>query len=92
VRERDAADRRVINVALTETGRQLMAGMVAYRRERLRVLLGDLTDEELGCLLMGTRALRRARERLMAEPDPTAAHAHRAGHRPRRHGHPEAHA
>ncbi len=66
VRQRDDEDRRVIRVALTVDGRELLAGVAAERRERLAVLLGELTDDELEGFLRGMRALREARVRLGA--------------------------
>lgn len=64
-RVRDDDDRRVIRVALTESGRQLLARMAAERRERLSQVLAELTDVELESFLLGSQALRRARERLL---------------------------
>jgi DNA-binding MarR family transcriptional regulator len=49
-------------VAATDEGRQLITGLVADRRDHLAALLGELTDEELQAYLVGTRAMRRARE------------------------------
>ncbi len=63
-RRRDDEDRRVIRVALTDAGRQLILGIATERRGRLETLLDELTDEELAGFLRGSRALRRARERL----------------------------
>jgi len=65
-RSRDDEDRRVVRVALTAAGRQMVEGVAAERRERLARILDELTDEELEGFLRGTRALRRARERLHA--------------------------
>ena len=61
-RQRDEADRRVIRVALTDEGRGLIAGLAAERRDHLARILDRLTATELDGLLLGTRALRRARE------------------------------
>lgn len=60
-RRRDDDDRRVVRVALTDEGRRLIAGMAAERREHLAAMLDTLTDAELEGLLLGTRALHRAR-------------------------------
>jgi DNA-binding MarR family transcriptional regulator len=65
-RRRDDDDRRVIRVALTEAGTGLLAGVAAERRERLGLLLDELSDDELRGFLDGSRALRRARARLAA--------------------------
>lgn len=64
-RERSATDRRVVNVVLTETGRQLMVGLATERRESLARLLHELEDDDLAALLRGSRALRLARERFV---------------------------
>jgi DNA-binding MarR family transcriptional regulator len=72
-RRRDEDDRRVIRVALTETGRRMIEGLATERRERLAKVLEELTDDELEGFLRGSRALRRARERLHATlPQPPA--------------------
>ncbi|HEY6570810.1 MAG TPA: MarR family transcriptional regulator [Candidatus Limnocylindrales bacterium] len=63
-RRRDDEDRRVVRVALTEDGTRLLAGVAAGRRERLGILLQELSDEELDGFLRGSRALRAARLRL----------------------------
>jgi DNA-binding MarR family transcriptional regulator len=73
-RHRDVEDRRVIRVALTGPGRQVIEGVEAERRERLARVLDELTDEELDGFLRGSRALRLARERLHATlPHPAGA-------------------
>jgi DNA-binding MarR family transcriptional regulator len=63
-RRRDEADRRVVRVELTETGRETIGGFAAERRERLVRILGELTDEELAGFLVGLRGMRRGRELL----------------------------
>ncbi len=65
-RQRDAEDRRVVRVAITDEGRQLVAGMANERREHLAQMLGEFTDDELQAFLIGVRAMRRARERFHA--------------------------
>lgn len=80
-RLRDEDDRRVIRVALTDSGRQLLAGIAAERRERLALVLAELTDGELEGFLRGSQALRRARERLL-DRLPPAARAFADGTRP----------
>lgn len=61
-RGRDATDRRVVRVALTDTGRRLIDGVAAERRGHLEQLLDRLTDDEIQGFLLGARALRRARD------------------------------
>jgi DNA-binding MarR family transcriptional regulator len=61
-RHRDEDDRRVVRVAVTDGGRNLIEGMVAQRRDHLARMLETFTDEELAGLLAGTRAMRRAKE------------------------------
>jgi DNA-binding MarR family transcriptional regulator len=76
-RQRDAEDRRVTRVALTEEGRGVIGGLAAERREHLGVLVDDLTDDELAGFLAGVRAMRRARERHFADHSPAAAESSR---------------
>ena len=66
-RQRDEEDRRVTRVHLTERGRQVIERLGAERRDRLSKLLDQLTDEELQAFLIGSRAMRRARESQYAE-------------------------
>jgi 4'-phosphopantetheinyl transferase len=73
-RLRDEDDRRVIRVALTDSGQQLLETIAAERRERLALVLAELTDDELEGFLRGSQALRRARERLL-DRLPAAARA-----------------
>ena len=54
-------------VHLTDRGRQVIERLGAERRDRLGKLLDQLTDEELQAFLIGSRAMRRARERQYAE-------------------------
>ncbi len=61
-RQRDEEDRRVVRVAVTDEGRNLIAGMVAQRRDRMAQVLETFTDAELSGFLLGSRAMRRARE------------------------------
>jgi DNA-binding MarR family transcriptional regulator len=62
-RRRGDDDRRVVRVALTDEGRNLIAGLATERREHLAMMLDHLTDDELEGFLQGARALHRARER-----------------------------
>jgi len=63
-RQRDEDDRRVVRVAVTDEGRDLIAGMVAQRRDHMAQMLETFTDEELAGFLAGTRAMRRAKAHL----------------------------
>lgn len=65
-RRRDDEDRRVIRVAQTAAGREVVAAIAAERAGHLAVMLDELTDDELEALLVGARALRRARDRMHA--------------------------
>ena len=66
-RERDPEDRRVTRVQLTDRGRTAIERLGAERRDKLSKLLDQLTDEELQAFLIGSRAMRRARESQYAE-------------------------
>jgi DNA-binding MarR family transcriptional regulator len=63
-RRRDEEDRRIVRVVLTDGGRQLVEGVAQERHEHMRMLLEEFTDEELQAFLVGSRAMRRARERM----------------------------
>lgn len=76
-RHRDDDDRRVIRVALSDGGRQILEGLGTERRGRLAALLDELTDDELTGLLRGARALHRARERMHARESGHHTGAHR---------------
>jgi len=67
VRQRDAADRRVVLVVPAPGGAQVFAELNARRRQGLGKLLGGLSDEQLEGLLQGHRALRAARQSMAAE-------------------------
>ena len=59
-RRRDAADRRVVLVALTDEGEEIFREHRARRRERVTRVVDHLTDPEAAGLLAGLRALRNA--------------------------------
>ena len=65
-RRRDEDDRRIVRVVLTEEGRKLVEGVTQERQDHMRLLLDDLTDDELRAFLVGSRAMRRAGERMHA--------------------------
>ena len=58
----DDDDRRVVRVALTEEGASSSQGMAARAPGPPGAMLDDLTDEELAGFLLGSRAMRRARD------------------------------
>ena len=57
------SDRRVIEVHVTEAGRQVFAHLAELRRARLEGILEGLSDEERISLLIGLRGMRRERQR-----------------------------
>ncbi len=75
-RQRDDEDRRVVRVALTDEGRDMVNGIAADRREKLAAVLDELSDEELAGFLLGARAMRRGRERLHERLAAEHGHAH----------------
>ena len=60
-RRHDDADRRVVVVHSTKVGGEVFARLRRHRRNRLKKLLGRLSDTELTAFLTGLRAMRRAR-------------------------------
>jgi MarR family 2-MHQ and catechol resistance regulon transcriptional repressor len=63
----DSEDRRVVLVHSTAAGAQVFPDMAAHRREMLTRVLTKLTDDEMAALLIGMRAIRSARSKLLAE-------------------------
>ena len=55
------ADRRVVSVHPTKLGSDVFARLRRHRRDKLKKLLGHLSDAELAAFLTGLRAMRRAR-------------------------------
>lgn len=53
----DPDDRRVVRLALTETGRGLMAERRRLRHERLDQAMAQLTDEQAGALVLALTPL-----------------------------------
>ena len=87
-RQHDREDRRVVLVVPTEAGLAVFRTMNEQRRDRLRLLLGRLTDDELERLRRGLRAIRVAREALqdeMTAESGDADPAERGGHAGRPH-------
>ena len=60
-------DRRVVLVYPTQAGEQVFAELELHRRTMLREVLSRLTDEELKSILVGMRAMARARAELTAD-------------------------
>lgn len=67
-RRHDTADRRVVEVHVTDAGRDVFRAMDAQHRTHIAAVLERLTDDELASLLVGLRATRAAR----AEMTPVA--------------------
>ncbi len=65
-RQRAAEDRRVVAIHLTEAGTAVSRDMLEQRRERLRRILAELSPDEIQAFLKGIRAVRGARERVLA--------------------------
>jgi DNA-binding MarR family transcriptional regulator len=69
-RRRSESDRRVVDVYVTDKAEQIFAAMQSERQLRLNQLIEQINDEDLSALLVGLRAVRTARERLLSqEPD-----------------------
>ena len=49
-RRRESADRRIVTVYLSDDGAERLEAAYAHQNQRERILLGDLTDEELSQL------------------------------------------
>ena len=71
-RHAQLADRRVIEVHPTDAGAAVFHDLMRERRAHLELVLGELTDRELASLLVGLRALRRARGAVSPAADPPA--------------------
>jgi DNA-binding MarR family transcriptional regulator len=67
-RRRDAEDRRVVLVQPAKGARKVFGEIDGRRRKGLQRLLSRLSDEELTGLLVGHRALRKARSELAGGP------------------------
>lgn len=61
-RRSDPADRRIVRVAVTDKGRQLVERLRAVRRQAIRRMLDELTDEEVVSILRAMPALARLAE------------------------------
>lgn len=61
-RRRDPVDRRVVNVAITDGGRQMLARRVGERQRFLAGLLSGLSEEQCRALLAAAPAMKRMAE------------------------------
>lgn len=59
VRERDAADRRVVHVSITDAGDNLLDEMMGMKRDRVRQILSLMDAEELGHVVGAVDGLHR---------------------------------
>jgi DNA-binding MarR family transcriptional regulator len=66
-RRHGESDRRIVQVHVTEVGRDVFQTIDAQRREHVSAVLERLTDDELASLLVGLRATRAARAAITAE-------------------------
>jgi DNA-binding MarR family transcriptional regulator len=62
-------DRRVVSVHPTRRGGEVFARLRRHRRDRLKKVLGELSDTELSAFLTGLRAMRRARATVASGTD-----------------------
>jgi DNA-binding MarR family transcriptional regulator len=60
-RRHDEADRRIVSVHPTRLGAEVFARLRRHRRDKLKKVLDQLSDDELAAFLTGLRAMRRAR-------------------------------
>ena len=60
-RQHTDADRRVVSVHRTPRGDEVFDRLRRHRRDKLKKLLAQLSDDELAAFLTGLRAIRRAR-------------------------------
>lgn len=72
-REHAKDDRRLVLVHRTDAAGDVFSSLQAHRREHLARLLQELSDDELGCFLIGLRAMRTARVRLRAAAEAEGA-------------------
>jgi DNA-binding MarR family transcriptional regulator len=69
-RRHDETDRRIVSVHPTRLGAEVFLRLRRHRRDKLKKLLGHLSDEELAGFLTGLRAIRRARSALESNGKP----------------------
>jgi DNA-binding MarR family transcriptional regulator len=68
-RRHDEADRRIVSVHPTRLGAEVFARLRRHRRDKLKKVLNQLSDDELAAFLTGLRAMRRARASTAAGPN-----------------------
>ena len=66
-RQHDTNDRRRVLVHQTAAGTQVFRDIAAHRREMLTCVLAELTPDEMAGLLVGMRAMRSARARVLSQ-------------------------
>jgi DNA-binding MarR family transcriptional regulator len=65
-RRHSTGDRRQVLVHATDAGERVFRDIGADRRAALSAVLAELSEDELAALLTGTRAIRAARQRVLA--------------------------
>jgi DNA-binding MarR family transcriptional regulator len=76
-RVRDAEDRRVVHVRLTETGRAVLADIEIFRDEAIGIVLDELDDRQLASLAQTLEDLGGAVSRATEQHPDVFAHDHR---------------
>jgi len=72
-RRHDEADRRIVSVHPTRLGAEVFARLRRHRRDKLKKVLDQLSDDELAAFLTGLRAMRRARASTATGPNRSRA-------------------
>ena len=72
-------DRRVTLIHITDAGTAVSRELLARRRDQLRAVLSELSDDDVAAFLRGVRALRAARERHAQREESEATGARGAG-------------
>jgi DNA-binding MarR family transcriptional regulator len=67
-RRHDETDRRIVSVHPTRLGGEVFARLRRHRRDKIKKVLAQLTDDELTAFLTGLRAMRRARAAVGSGP------------------------
>ena len=70
-RRHDETDRRIVSVHPTRLGSEVFARLRRHRRDKIKKVLAQLTDDELTAFLTGLRAMRRARAAVGSGPSST---------------------